>query len=105
MEKIIFQGNFYDKVRRFDCNVVDLGYNEGGSFFTVIPISPVEYRRANPTKAHVEITEPAAVPNHILFSIWDDWGSCHEIYLPRKMSAEIEAAKKSAIEMELLKLQ
>ena len=43
-DKILFENQEFDLIREFDCHVVSLAYHEGGTFFTCIPISPLEHR-------------------------------------------------------------
>ena len=98
---VIFEKRNYYGVKEFDGKVVHL-YTEPtlqGTFMTVIPISPFEYRKKSPTKAKVEIIEDLEWTNFIMT---DDWGKKHTIQLHNTLSFEIAYAKKISIENGLL---
>lgn len=103
---ITFEGEHFYKIKEFDCRIVSLytttknKKNQQGTYFTVIPISSLKYRKENPTKAKVEILEGQIICE---FRIWDDWGRLYIMRIPYKYKKEIDIAKKAAIEQELLK--
>jgi hypothetical protein len=94
---VIFEGRKYFGVREFDCHCVGLFTEETlqGTFFTVIPISPKEYRETSPTKAKVEISTEN---DWTVFKIFCDWGQCHIMQLHNTLKDEINTAKNAAIE-------
>ena len=49
-----------------------------GNYFTAIPISPDEYRKADPTKAAVRDDGDA-------LTVFCDWGEAHRIQAPRAL--------------------
>lgn len=100
-EQVIWQGEYFNKIRKFDCLVVDLERFGGGGYFTSIPISSLDFRKKCPhSKARVEIRDKKDVTEFIIF---DDWGTSYQMVIPNSMTKEIETARKSAIKNELLK--
>ncbi len=98
---VIFEKRNYYGVKEFDGKVINL-FTEPtlqGTFLTVIPISPFEYRKKSPTKAKVEVIEDLEWTNFIMT---DDWGNKHTIQLHNSLSFEIAYAKKTCIENGLL---
>lgn len=91
---VICQGCEYEKVNKFDCHIVDLD-----NFFTVIPISPKEYRDKNPTKAAVRIEDDGTKTT---FKINNDWGALYSLTMPNHMAMEISIAKEHAVNDGLL---
>jgi hypothetical protein len=83
-KSVIFNNEEYFKIIKFDCNVVDLSYKEGGGYFTVLPVS---------THSKVEINKDN---NRTTFIITDDWGKVHVMLIPNFMNEEIATAIKSA---------
>jgi len=85
----------YDHVRKFDGIVLDLGYKNPewrGSYFTGFSVSPLEYRKQNPTCASVDIThEPSGA---VTFRIRSDFGGVYSsaVTLPAVLKDEIETA-------------
>lgn len=103
---VIWQGREYYGINKFDCRIVDLkSTKNGGTYFTGIPISPLEYRKKNPTKAEVKIikVEITKSVNYTIFIVYDDWGTPHKMMIPDTMSEEIKIAKQAAIDAKLLK--
>lgn len=98
--KIQWAGQEWDRIVRFDCHIVELGYHDGpGGYFTALPISPLSYRRQNPTQASVRIFRGH---RHMVFEITTDYGDRKEMRIPFAMKAEITAAVDAARAMELL---
>jgi hypothetical protein len=98
---VIFEKRNYYGVKEFDGKIIHL-FTEPtlqGTFMTVIPISPLEYRKKNSTKAKVEVIEDLEWTNFIMT---DDWGEKHTIQLHNSLSYEIAYAKKMSIENGLL---
>lgn len=100
MKKVIFENREYDHINKFDCRIVDLGFKEGGSFFTVLPVSDLEYRENNPTKASVTVSYNK---QYATFLIASDWGQVYTIKIPISMIKEIEAAINAAKRQKLIK--
>lgn len=92
---VLWEGKLYYGIERFDCVVVDLFTEptKSGGYFTVIPISSVEFRRDNPTKAKVLIVNRGEWAE---FTIWDDWGEGHVMKIHNSLSAEISSAIEGA---------
>lgn len=95
---IIFEGQEYQKIHKFDCTVLNFQTAKGCGYCTVLPISPKEYReeqtKAGRTmKAKVEIIEYL---HFIGFEITDDWGKIHSVTISKDMPGEIVTAKESA---------
>lgn len=98
---VVWEGREYHSINKFDCNIVDLQTTaKGGGYFTVLAISPTEYRRNNPTKAKVIINREDTVTQ---FIIYDDWGHPHEMVIPNYFAQDIFNAEQAAKEQELLK--
>ena len=97
---IIFEGKKYFGVQKFDCHIVGLFTEETlqGKFFTVIPISPKDYRKTRPTKAKVEID---IEKEWTIFKIFSDWGKCYVMQMHNSLKNEIKIAKDAAIEQGL----
>ena len=98
---VIFEGRKFFGILEFDCHCVGL-YTEKtlqGTYFTAIPISNVNYRKKNPTKARVEIKTIGDWTN---FYIYSDWGSLHKVQIHNSLYKEIEFAKQKAAEHGLL---
>lgn len=94
MLPVLYKNGSYDKIVRFDCVIIELGYNDGlGGFFTVIPISSIEYRKEHPTKCAIEIER---FLDYTVFVIFDDWGDRYVINIPNTMQSQIDSAIESA---------
>lgn len=80
--KAIFENRIYDYVKarpeELAKGIISLGYNEGGTFLTCVPISDHEYRKTHKTKAKVEFTK---VKNIYVLEFTDDWGTIHDLML------------------------
>lgn len=101
--KIIWEGQRFTAIKKFDCIVVDLQVSEnGGGYFTCIPISPLSFRKSvhSISKAAVYIKKKE---DYTEFMVVDDWGMSHFMQIPNSMEEEINSAIQSAIENELLK--
>lgn len=98
---VIFEGRKFFGIQEFDCYSVALFTEETlqGTFFTIIPISNIEYRKKTPTKAKVGIK---TTKHWTIFEIYSDYGRCYEIKIHNSLSKEIEFAKQKAIEYGLL---
>ncbi len=98
---VIFEGRKYFGIREFDCKCVGLFTEKTlqGTFFTVIPISDLEYRKKSPTKSKVEIEVKG---DWTIFKIFSDWGECSKMEIHNSLSKEIEFAKEKAVEQRLL---
>ena len=88
-----FEGRQYDEVIKFDCRILNFT-----RYFTVLPISPKEYRDEEADKGHklpckVEINEDDKFTH---FDITDDWHKVYRVSLTNDMKKEIKAAKKAA---------
>lgn len=88
-DKIMWEDQEYDYILKFDGKIVELGYKEGGSYFTCLAISPIEYRKTNPTKAKASVTK---FDNVTIFDISDDWGEWHRMVIPNSLASIIERA-------------
>ena len=95
---VIWDGEQYKDIETFDCRIVKLNGKYGG-YMTVIPISPTDYRKENPTKAYVKIIENA---EWTLFEIHSDWGEIYTMNIHNSLKDKIEIAKKAAINKELI---
>lgn len=99
---VIFNSESFDGINEFDCHIIDLYKNNGGSYCTVLPISPKEYRKCHKTSARVKVD--ISHPIYTLFNIYDDWGTLHKIYISKYHSNEIkyaiECAKRENLIME-----
>jgi len=94
---IVWKGHNYYGIKRFDCRVVELDVTkEGGTYFTVLPISPFKFRMQTPTKAKLKVSK---LKDHIQFVIYDDWGSTHTLKIPKTMKKEIKMVKDAAINL------
>lgn len=96
---IIWEDEVYSKIIRFDCHIVELETKYGGGYFTVIPISPPEYRKHTPTKARVVIEDDGG---YTTFKIYCDWGQCHLMQIPNEMVEAIEMGRQGAVDNDLL---
>jgi len=98
---VIFKGRKFFGIREFDCHSVGLFTEKSleGTFFTVIPISPIGYRKKTPTKAKVEINTEN---EWTIFKLYSDWGNYSVMEIHNSLSKEIEFARKKAIEHELI---
>lgn len=120
---INFKGRWYTDIEKFDGRIIDLKVDYDNlseeelnkhqygcaEYFTLIPISPLDYRKENPTQAKVTV-EP--IPNPIensfytCFKIYDDWGGVELIYIETEEHKEdIEKTVKSLIQEELYDFQ
>ena len=90
---------YFFGIKKFNCRVVSLLTKWGGTYFTVIPISKLEYRAKNKSSAHVKISKD---DDYITFMIYDDWGQEHIMEIPRSMKREIKYATQSAVDDKLL---
>lgn len=105
MDTVIWQNQTYYGIHRFDCHEVALYTYPNGKkennwgYHTVLPISPAEFRRQNPTKAKVKIENGAG---YVIFIIFDDWGDKYVMMIPNEMYHEISAAIEGAKKNELL---
>lgn len=98
---VIWQDSEYDYINEFDCHIVDLGYKEGGSYFTCIPISCLEYRKTSKKKCQQVVIKNN--DKYVEFHIRDDWDILYIMKIPFYMRDKIEIAKQAAIQQELLK--
>lgn len=98
---VIYDGREFYGIEQFDCHVTKLFTEETlqGTFMTVIPISDIDYRKENPTKAKIEITDDG---DWTFFDIFCNWGNLHTMRIHKSLSKEIKTAKKSAADMQLL---
>lgn len=98
---VIFEGRKFFGIKEFDCHCVGLFTEKTleGGFFTVIPISPLEYRKKTPTKARVEIKTEN---DWTIFKLYSDWGNYSIMEIHNSLSKEIEFARQKAIEHELI---
>lgn len=90
----------YAAIKKFDCHTISLIEEHGSGYSVVIPISPKEYRRKNPTKAKVKITE--AIDGYTTFWCYDDLGNAYVLDIPNHLQNQIAFAKQAAINNELL---
>lgn len=93
------RGRTFSGIERFDCHVVSLYNEHGGGYFTVIPISPLDYRKKNHTNAKARIEESNG---YVEFYVYDDWGSQHIMKIPKSMHKEIRLARQSAADALLI---
>lgn len=104
MEKYIKYGNFESEL----VNVDLLGIGEiemrrldkSPVFYTHIPISSLNHRKNNPTKAELKIEQSE---NKYTLFFKDDYGNSEIVELVGDWSVEIETIKKIARENELFK--
>lgn len=96
---IIWEGEKYSQIKKFDCRVVELETKEGGGYCIALPISPLSFRKTNPTKAKVKIITKKDFTD---FIITDDWGYPRIMSIPNEMKSEIQTAIKSAVKNGLL---
>jgi hypothetical protein len=97
---MIEHGNkVYDEIVKFDGRILNFKYKTGGSYFTVLPISDLNYRKKNPTKAKAEVK---ILLNRTTFIITDDWGKRTSVHIENYHEKEIAEAIKSLKEQELL---
>jgi hypothetical protein len=90
----------FDYINKFDCHIIDLGYKEGGSFFTALPISPLEYRKSHPNdKVGVRVSKNQ---KKTTFFISDDYGLIHQIVIDNIHEKEINNAIDAARKQEIL---
>lgn len=61
---------------------ISIKYNEGGSYFTCIPISHRDYRKDHPTKAAFRAISSREV------IVYDDWGKRYNIRIESANSIE-----------------
>ena len=97
---IYYKDMKFDKVEQFDCHVLSFEYKEGGRYWTVLPISPLEYRKDYPTGACVEVEYGKRSTK---FFITDDCRRTHIVILTNKHKEAIEFAVNEAREQGLLK--
>jgi hypothetical protein len=97
---IRYDGQEYISVRRFDCVVISLINEYGVGFFTSLPISPLEYRESNPTKAKVIVIKNKVFTR---FVIIDDYGKEHYIDIDNEHKKIINEAINKAKDNKLLK--
>lgn len=98
---VIFNSRNFFGIKEFDCISIWLFTEKTlqGTFGTSIPISSLEYRENNKTKAEVSIE----IKNDwTIFNIIDDYGKKHIMEIHNSLSKEIEYAKSKAIEYKLI---
>ena len=98
---VIYQRKEYVGIRKFNCHVIHLYTEETrqGSFFTTIPISDAGFRAQSPTEARVVIKKEK---DWTIFEVYSDYGSQYVMKIHNSLSKEIETARQTAIEQELL---
>ncbi len=97
---ILWQNDIYHGIIKFDGRIIYLRKSEdGGTYFTILPISEKEYRKKHPTKACVRMSQEGV---KIRFEITDDWGDNYFLYISTDMENQIEKAKKAIIAENLL---
>lgn len=99
--KVVYQWFRYEGIEKFDCRIVSLLKQERGAarFFTVIPISPKEYRKEHQTRAGVFIETQG---DWTRFYITSDWGETYTVAIHNSLSEEIEIATQAAKDQQLL---
>jgi len=90
---IKFEGHEYTAIQEFDCRIISLLRVGGGSYFTVVPISPLSYREQYPTHAKVDINHHA---KSVMIHITDDYGMLHTIEIGKEHESEIRSATEIA---------
>jgi len=98
---IEFRGEKYDAIDQFDCHVLSFKYEpEGGGFCTILPISPLSYRKNVPSNSsHVRVS---IEEKHTEFLIVDDHNKAHLVKVDNKHSDEIVKAIAAATREQLL---
>ena len=98
---IRYKGGEFDSIKEFDCRVLSFEHDAGGSYFTVIPISPLDYREreGNRDKARVDITIGATSTQ---FDITSDYKEIYTVSIDNIHSDEIQKAIISANKDKLL---
>ena len=100
LSKINWEGHDYFDVINFDGINVHLKTTpDGGSYFTHMAISELEYREKHRTKAGVRIDE---TEKYTIFNIFDDYGSKSVMKLHNSLSDIIEKARFNVIKEKLL---
>ena len=99
---IRFKNKEYDSIREFDCCILDFKRGERAGYFTILPISSLDYRRNNPTMASVKIKKDELKTD---FIIKDDFGEKYVVSIDNVHEKEIEYAINFAKEQGLLKEQ
>lgn len=98
---IIWSNREFYAIEKFDCHVVDLKTTpNGGGYCTVIPISDLDYRKKNPTKASVSVKQ--LKNGYTEFLIRSDWGQEYQMLIPTIQKGKIDFAINLAKEMQLL---
>ena len=98
---VIWELRPFFSIKRFDCVEVSLQpVADGGGYYTCLPISPLSYRKNNPTKAMVRVQKMDN--GYTEFLINDDWGTERQMLVPNYMKVEIEKAIRSAKKNKLL---
>lgn len=96
---IKFNGEVYSSIDKFDCHTISLNTAGGGGYGTVIPISDLEYRKENPTKAGVVIHIGIKQTD---FYITSDLGDEYLVSIDNCHNSEIMSAIISANDLGLI---
>ena len=93
---IYYQDREYISFEKLDIfgGILDLDNGKGGGYFTHFAVSPIEYRKKNPTKAKFEVDKEN---EKITISITNDWGKKNIITITDESISDpvlIEALKK-----------
>jgi hypothetical protein len=89
-----------DKVVEFDGTLIKLENDNGGGFMTVVPISPLAYRKTiHKTQAHITCDTDVMFTT---FKITDDYGHVHMLSIPNDQREAIDHAIACAKTQELM---
>ena len=102
--KVIFDDKIFYGIKEFDCKIVSLYTtakykNRQGTFFTVIPISNLKFRKEHRTKAYIKIQE---IKDYTIFYVYDDHGTCHIMKIHNSLQKEINNARIGAMKQGLI---
>jgi hypothetical protein len=93
--------HWFEDIIDFDGIVLRLSYNMGApswNYCTVLPISPMGFRRNSPTKASISIEE---FEEKVSFLITDDYGVKYTLIIDRALQHRIDYAITAIRENEL----
>ena len=77
---IIFEEEEYKSFTDLDLNIgmIGLKRENGGEYFTVLPVSPISYRKKSPTQAKVDIKK---YNKKLIIDITSDYGTIHTLII------------------------
>lgn len=89
MRDIVINGEVEWEGRKFGHINNDTDFSTGvialERYFTVLPISPANYRKAHPTQASISLKMKRGKVPKLIITFCDDWGTRNELTIPMKI--------------------